>query len=836
MPTIKILIIDDNKVFRDDLMGQLDKVKNVSAIAVMPNVETVKKLIDEDPSITDLLIDYLLSSECKAPDFIKKLKIDIKNKRIWFVTGKYTSNQTFVATKDKKKESILQIRKEYQYIKYIFLKPVTTDEILLRIRHETQEDEFEVENYPFLKHFPLPIRIIDLKTRSVVFHNDKWTWDVLHPDPEVQYQKPNQTDSEFSCYDFDNEKIIEKDYRLQSFELKAKEFRAEFCEPLIPRNRYLREVIEKNFKQMQEKGFVRGRFYMLVKTENFNSNHPQSYLELCKVLPSKRTNKKPWHPLYGFTKQRIEDVTKGEPKIRFSCDEDSKDEGNKFWNEIVDTNGLKSFLELPIFVNGEVRGLMMFDRMGSKKVDDTDPSEVPETVIHRENVFFKRIIEDAELFLKNDFDRKRTELTDKIDPLLQNLMDTEFEEKALLQQVLDKAIEFIKADGGYFVNSEGENSSRLEVRATNGNYQNLLQGASISSDKKHSLIAECFIKKKNIIIQNYHENSEFYLGNKEKHHNLERTFQSLFNETKPGVEIKLIIKWATEDINSIACFPLFYRNKVFGIFEIHSSKEYFFDEFKVNALTIYFQRIMGLLGVVRLHETMQNWQGRAIAHEILNDTGPILQTLDNIKSLDLSPELKKFHKRIENHTQNIRMLAENFFALNPEYGPSEDKTFSNQFECFKHYLDLKSEDIEEEQIVIDFPQIDNANDTLWQHQLQGDDISFRRVIRVLLDNAINHTSKELQKTVSISLNQEHRYFEIVIENPGKLDEEDKNNLFNPFYRKKNHGHKGMHIGLAASKKTVTRLGGDIDFCNTQDQHSVKATLKWPLMLKEGGND
>ena len=106
--------------------------------------------------------------------------------------------------------------------------------------------------------------------------------------------------------------------------------------------------------------------------------------------------------------------------------------------------------------------------------------------------------------------------------------------------------------------------------------------------------------------------------------------------------------------------------------------------------------------------------------------------------------------------------------------------------------------------------------------LTGDRLLLQMAVNNLLDNAIKYSGKE--EKIDIILKKENDEINLLIKDEGKgIPDEEKNNIFNTFYRVGNlhtKGAKGTGLGLYLTKKIIEQHNGKIIVTDNNPRGSI----------------
>ena len=104
----------------------------------------------------------------------------------------------------------------------------------------------------------------------------------------------------------------------------------------------------------------------------------------------------------------------------------------------------------------------------------------------------------------------------------------------------------------------------------------------------------------------------------------------------------------------------------------------------------------------------------------------------------------------------------------------------------------------------------------------------QRVLNNLIDNALKYAPKDSPITVSCSKHKDHFMIQVIDEGPG-IDELDKENIFEPFYRLDSSRTKstgGFGLGLSMARQIIQAHKGKIYVENRQKGLAVIFTLPY----------
>lgn len=177
--------------------------------------------------------------------------------------------------------------------------------------------------------------------------------------------------------------------------------------------------------------------------------------------------------------------------------------------------------------------------------------------------------------------------------------------------------------------------------------------------------------------------------------------------------------------------------------------------------------------LIRRERTSENYeQGIKISIEHLNQ---LVNTLENLLLLTKIDENSKYLKR------------ETFDLI---------ELINNKIKLYKSVIQHKNLTVKLINNLADFKLFSNPY-----------------LVKIIIDNIISNAVKYsfTNHTINITIDQNDKHLLLSITNTGpKLSEEDKNNLFEIFYRAENNTEEGHGIGLALAKKAADALNFHIE--------------------------
>lgn len=201
------------------------------------------------------------------------------------------------------------------------------------------------------------------------------------------------------------------------------------------------------------------------------------------------------------------------------------------------------------------------------------------------------------------------------------------------------------------------------------------------------------------------------------------------------------------------------------------------------------------------------------SHELKTPLTVILSSAELLaESPDVSPPAQPYVDNIRSESRRMRTLVENMLTL----ARSEDEIHRPQF------AQVDMSDLVSDTALLFEPVAFEANRQLAYQideniSLMGDAEQLRRLLGILLDNAIKYAPAGT--SVSLRLRGEDRHAIIEVENGGEpIPPEDLAHLFERFYRvdtsRSDHGSFGLGLAIAQS---IARQHGGVIRCRSDQQ-------------------
>ena len=215
-------------------------------------------------------------------------------------------------------------------------------------------------------------------------------------------------------------------------------------------------------------------------------------------------------------------------------------------------------------------------------------------------------------------------------------------------------------------------------------------------------------------------------------------------------------------------------------------------------------------------ENQRQLTGRA-AHELRTPLAVIASQLDLYKDLPMTDaEMEDLILKIKNETDRLSKLLTSLLDMSELNSiPRNEKI---------ELLPLIDEVIQDLSYLADEKNISIRN-KCEEINILGSDILLYRVFFNLIENAIKYNKEN--GFINISSMKDNNFAEIFIEDSGiGIDFQERENIFNPFYRsdKSKDKIKGTGLGLALVYETLKLHGGDIKVIDSSIGTKFKISL------------
>lgn len=224
----------------------------------------------------------------------------------------------------------------------------------------------------------------------------------------------------------------------------------------------------------------------------------------------------------------------------------------------------------------------------------------------------------------------------------------------------------------------------------------------------------------------------------------------------------------------------------------------------------YFTNI--LLKPIRTFQEQQTYFISAASHEIKNPVNTIISALDAMSIAD-DDHKKEFLTIAQKEGKRLIYLTEDLMTLvrtdkknfNVSFAPAELDTLI--IECYEAFM----APAQEKHISLSFNLPDeNIGKIMVDHE------RIKQVISIIISNAIEYTPKKGKIDISYYICKNEHIIEISDNGMG-ISDEDKEHIFEKFYRADNSRSKRSHfgLGLAIAKEIIDIHKGNITVCDSK---------------------
>ncbi len=192
------------------------------------------------------------------------------------------------------------------------------------------------------------------------------------------------------------------------------------------------------------------------------------------------------------------------------------------------------------------------------------------------------------------------------------------------------------------------------------------------------------------------------------------------------------------------------------------------------------------------------------AHELRTPLTALSVQIQNLKQAESLDAVRERVLPLESGIVRARQVTEQLLSLaRTQAGSAEEPTVEASLmarELIAEYLPLaESKDI------------DLGLDTAVPEKIHRLPATVRLIIRNALENALNYTPAGGQVTLRLSSDDDETVIEVTDNGPG-IPENERERVFDPFYRITGTPGTGSGLGLAIAQETAARLGGKISLC------------------------
>ncbi len=236
--------------------------------------------------------------------------------------------------------------------------------------------------------------------------------------------------------------------------------------------------------------------------------------------------------------------------------------------------------------------------------------------------------------------------------------------------------------------------------------------------------------------------------------------------------------------------------------------------------------------LTRQLETMQQWQQlqdnwqHALFHELRNQLTVISGMADHLNEQHslLFDEGDQFIEQISHSSHYLGSLAEHYLLIRQvEDGQSQLKPERFQLQELLDELHKLFQPLAEQkacQLIISPPQ---------NFEVQLHPVGLKIILASLIENALKYSLLDGQVEVKVTNTDNQLRFRISDDGPG-IPEQDREKIFEKFYRGKNQAHKtiGSGLGLYMARTLAQAMGGSLGLEDRSNQDNCTFLLSFPL--------
>jgi signal transduction histidine kinase len=285
---------------------------------------------------------------------------------------------------------------------------------------------------------------------------------------------------------------------------------------------------------------------------------------------------------------------------------------------------------------------------------------------------------------------------------------------------------------------------------------------------------------------------------------------------------KSAIEYIEKRVKSVGFFPILIGEEILALIVFFSHKYYAFNDKMIRATNKLLIRARWVLKAADIFEQRKIWE-YSFAHEIRSS----IQILrESIATLERTNPSCTHINNANRYITRLFDITDDFMDLHRNIVPDEKKLITNIYheidELKKHYSpEIR---INRQEVIIS-PKI---TDDLWKVNLIGSPNYYRRILRVIFENAIKYGEENTK--IYISCRIDKSFFKVRIQNYGTMTNEENELKFVPFQKPKIPTHDGAHVGLSVARKIALSHNGDIELCTGENETGkyVVSHLIWPL--------
>ena len=249
---------------------------------------------------------------------------------------------------------------------------------------------------------------------------------------------------------------------------------------------------------------------------------------------------------------------------------------------------------------------------------------------------------------------------------------------------------------------------------------------------------------------------------------------------------------------------------------------------ETGQLSDAFNKMLGRLK--QLNDSREEFVSN-VSHELKTPLTSMKVLADSINSMPDAPKelYQEFMEDITNEIERETKIINDLLSL-----VKMDKSAAGLNVSSVNINELLEQILKRLQPIADKQKVELVLESFRPVTAEVDEVKITLAITNLVENAIKYNRNDGEGWVHVSLNADHQYFYLKVEDSGiGIPEESLDHIYERFYRvDKSHSREigGTGLGLAIAKKIVDRLDGDIAI---ESKKGVGTTVTMTLPFKIG---
>lgn len=218
---------------------------------------------------------------------------------------------------------------------------------------------------------------------------------------------------------------------------------------------------------------------------------------------------------------------------------------------------------------------------------------------------------------------------------------------------------------------------------------------------------------------------------------------------------------------------------------------------------------------MQLHKSQSEEIAYSIAHDLKNPLDSIqgfLELLQHEADTSLGEEAQQYVEYAKQSTQKMTGLIYEILAFAKLTSSDQNMEQVEVEPIIQNIINLNLPTIKSENIEIEYKDLP---------KIKTSKTLFSIVLRNLISNAIKYRSPDRSLKINIKIQDIVDEWKIsVTDNGAGIQKQNLEKIFRPFYKEDKNNHTGVGMGLAACKKIILNLGGNISVESEPGKGSV----------------